>query len=272
MEKVQEIINQVNGMLQTDSILAKIAITLVLLFIGWNLISFITKLLVKTLEKQKIDKTLLPFINSLVLWLLRAILLIIVASHIGLETTSFVALIGAVGFAIGMALQGALANFAGGVLILLNKPYKVGDVIESKGHIGTVKEIQIFNTILLSPENKTIILPNGAVANNDIVNYTAEGLIRVDLSIGISYDADIKKAKEVLLDVMAKNPNVLKEPAAFVGVSELGDSSVNLAVRPYTTPDKYWDVYFSIYEDGKNALGVARVEIPYPHLEVNLKK
>lgn len=272
MEKVQELVNQVSGMLQTDSILAKIAIALILFFIGWNVISLIAKILGNTLAKQKIDKTLLPFINSLVLWLLRAMLFIVVASYLGVETTSFVALIGAVGFAIGMALQGALGNFAGGVLILLNKPYKIGDLIESQGHTGVVKEIQIFNTILLSPENKTIILPNGAVANGDIVNYTVEGLIRVDLSIGISYDADIKKAKEVLLDVMAKNPNVLKEPAAFVGVSELGDSSVNLAVRPYTTPDKYWDVYFSVYEDGKNALDVARVEIPYPHLEVNLKK
>ncbi|MEZ4978078.1 MAG: mechanosensitive ion channel family protein [Chitinophagales bacterium] len=152
------------------------------------------------------------------------------------------------------------------------RPYKVGDLIEAQGKIGVVKEIQIFTTILLSPENKTIILPNGAVSNGDIVNYTVEGLIRVDCSVGIAYGANLAKAKEALMQVLVSDPNVLKTPAPFVGVSKLGDSSVNLAVRGYTTPDKYWDVFFRTNEESKLALDRVGVEIPFPQMDVNLKK
>ncbi len=169
-------------------------------------------------------------------------------------------------------LRGTLANFAGGVLILIFKPYKVGDLIEAQGHLGSVKEIQIFVTILLTPENKTVIIPNGAISNGNITNYATEGMMRVDLTIGISYDADIKKAKEILIDVMKKHNKVMKEPALFVGVAELADSSVNLAVRPHCHPGDYWNVYFDIYEQAKEALDNANINIPFPQMDVRVNK
>lgn len=272
MEKLNALMAQISTLLQTDSILVKIIIAIILLFIGWNIVSILANIIKRTLSKRKFDATLLPFVINLALWAMRALLFITVASYLGVETTSFAAIIGAVSFAIGLALQGALANFAGGVLILVNRPYKVDDLVEMQGELGVVKEIQIFNTILLSPENKTIIMPNGAISNGNITNYTVEGLIRVDLSVGISYSADIKKAKEIITNIMLSESNVLKSPAPFVGVSELADSSVNLAVRPYTTPDKYWDVYFSLYEDVKNALDAGGIEIPFPQMDVSISK
>lgn len=204
--------------------------------------------------------------------LLSGALVISIAGVVGLETTSFVVMLGAIGFAIGMAMQGSLGNLAGGVMILIFRPYKVGHLIESQGHKGVVKEIQVFTTILLSAENKTIILPNGAVSNDDSVNYTVEGLIRVDCSIGISYSANIAKAKEALMAVFVSDPNVLKTPASFVGVISLGDSSMNLTLRAYTTPDKYLEVYFRTTEESKLALDKVGVEIPFPQINVNLKK
>lgn len=180
MTKIKELLTPLNDMLQSDSFFTKIIIALVLLIIGWNIVSLLVAVLRKTLTKRNFDKTLLPFMSNLVLWALRVILFITIASYLGIETASFIAIIGAISFAIGLALQGALGNFAGGVLILLNRPYKVGDLVEMQDNIGVVTEIQIFNTILLSLENKTVILPNGAVSNGNITNYTVEGLIRVD--------------------------------------------------------------------------------------------
>jgi len=190
---------------------------------------------------------------------------------VGIETTSFVAILGAAGLAVGLALQGTLSNFAGGILLLLFRPYKVGDLVETQGRLGEVREIQIFTTILATPDNKMAIIPNGPIMNGEIVNYTALGKIRVDLVMGISYGADIRKAKEVLLQVMNAHPKVLKDPAPFVGVSELGDSAVNLAVRPHADPADYWDVYFDIYEQGKIALDDHNIEIPFPQVDVHMK-
>lgn len=272
MKEIKELLAPVNDMLQSDSFFIKMLIALVILLIGWNFISLFIGMLKKTLIKKNFDKTLIPFMSNIALWAARVILIITLASYLGIETASFIAVIGAVSFAIGLALQGALGNFAGGVLILLNRPYKAGDLVEMQGNIGVVKEIQMFNTILLSPENKTIILPNGAVSNGNITNYTVEGLIRVDLSVGISYGSDIKKAKDIIYGIMSKNENVLKTPAAFVGVSKLADSSVNLAVRPFASPDKYWDVYFTLYEEIKNALDQGGIVIPFPQMDVTISK
>ncbi|MGD1844771.1 MAG: mechanosensitive ion channel family protein [Salibacteraceae bacterium] len=249
-----------------------IVAALVVLIIGLWIVGRIVNVAKKLMEKRGVDPSLRPFLGSLISVGLKAMLLISVAEMVGIETTSFVALIGAAGLAIGLALQGTLANFAGGVLILLFKPYKVGNLIEAQGHIGVVKEIQIFVTILLSPENKTIIIPNGAISNGDITNYTTAGKIRVDLTMGIAYDADIKTAKETLIKIMENHPKVLKDPAPFVGVAELADSSVNLAVRPFCEPENYWDVYFDIYEQGKEALDAANITIPFPQLDVHLEK
>ena len=242
---------------------------LVLIFGLW-LISWITRLSKKGFRKGKVDETLIPFLASLVNWTLKALLLISVASMVGIATTSFIAVLGAAGLAIGLALQGTLANFAGGVMILLFKPYKVGDLIEAQGFLGGVEEIQIFVTKLRSPQNELIIIPNGAISNGSIKNYTETGARRVDCTIGISYDSDIKKAREVLMGVMTSHPNVLKDPEPIVMVSDLGDSSVNLAVRPHVLPENYWDVYFHIYEEGKLALDKAGITIPFPQRDVHL--
>ena len=150
------------------------------------------------------------------------------------------------------------------------KPYKVGDLIETEGHLGVVKEVQIFNTIITSPQHKRVIVPNGAVSNGAIVNYTVEGKIRVDLSIGIAYDADIEKAKTILMDVMTKHDKVIADPAPFVGVAEMADSSVNLAVRPHCNPEHYWDVFFDVNEQMKIALDQNNITIPFPQRDVHM--
>jgi small conductance mechanosensitive channel len=248
----------------------KLALAIITLLVGLWIIKGLTKVLKVSMERSKVDPTLIPFMGSLVSWMLKVLLFISVASMIGIATTSFVAVLGAAGLAVGLALQGSLANFAGGVLIMIFKPYKVGDLIESQGHLGVVKEVQIFNTILLSPQSKQIIIPNGAVSNGSIVNYTVEGLIRVDLTAGVSYDADIDQTKSVLMDVLKANNKVLQNPAPFVGLSEMADSSVNFAVRPHCLPEHYWDVYFEVNEAMKKALDKNAIAIPFPQRDVHL--
>jgi small conductance mechanosensitive channel len=189
---------------------------------------------------------------------------------VGIATTSFVAILGAAGLAIGLALQGSLANFAGGVLILLFKPFKVGDYIEAQGYSGTVNEIQIFNTILKSLDNKTIIIPNGNLSNDCITNYSTEPLRRVDFVFGIGYEDDIKKAKEVLLTIIKSDSRVLKEPEPFVSIGELGDSSVNFTVRVWCNKEAYWDVYFDMFEKVKLEFDKQGISIPFPQRDVHL--
>lgn len=248
----------------------KLALAIITLLIGLWVIGLVGKLLKVSMEKSKVDPTLVPFISSLVGWILKLLLFISVASMIGIATTSFIAVLGAAGLAIGLALQGSLANFAGGVLIMIFKPYRVGDLIEAQGQLGTVKEVQIFNTILVNFESKQIIIPNGLMSNGTITNYSVEGLIRVDLTVGISYDADVEKAKSVLLDVMNNHSLVVNEPAPFVGVNGFGDSSVDLVVRPHCKPEDYWDVYFDINEQIKIALDSNNIAIPFPQRDVHL--
>jgi len=250
----------------------KIVIAIVVLIIGLWIIKRIVKVSDRVMEKRDVNVSLRGFLRSLVSILLKVMLVISIAEMVGLKTTSFIAVLGAAGLAVGLALQGTLANFAGGVMILLFKPFKVGDLIISQGHLGVVKEIHIFVTVLLTPENKTVILPNAAVSSNDIVNYTTQGLIRVDMNFGISYSSNIKTAKDTLMNILVNHPKVLKDPAPFVGVKELADSSVNLAVRPYTKPEDYWAVYFDVYEAGKLALDKAGVTIPFPQMDVHLNK
>ena len=190
---------------------------------------------------------------------------------VGIETTSLAAVIAAAGLAIGLALQGSLGNFAGGVLIMIFKPFKVGDLIEAQGEIGVVKQIEIFTTKLTGLSNKEIIIPNGSLSNGNIVNYTVEGTRRVDFVFGVDYDSDIKKTKQVLMDVLTSNEKILKDPAPTVAVLELADSSINFAVRPWSKTEDYWTVYFEVMEATKEALDAAGIDIPYPH-QVNIKK
>ncbi len=248
----------------------KLVLAIVTLIVGLWLIGLITKVTRKSMEKTKADKTLVPFITNLLSWGLKLLLFISVASMVGIATTSFIAVLGAAGLAIGLALQGSLANFAGGVLVLIFKPYNVGDLIESQGHLGVVKEVQIFNTILLTPDNKRVIIPNGAVSNGSVVNYSAEGTLRVDLVIGIAYESDIPKAKEVLHKAMAEHELVLKDPESTVAVSALADSSVNFVVRPWCKAADYWQVYFDITEAAKVGLEANGISIPFPQRDVHL--
>ena len=250
----------------------KVLLAVVVLLVGFAIANKLVKISNKLMEKRGTDASLRPFITGLINILLKALILISVADMVGIATTSFVAIIGAAGLAVGFALQGTLANFAGGVLILIFKPYRVGDLIEAQGHTGHVTEIQIFVSTLITPDNKTIIIPNGTISNGSIINYSKEGKIRIDLTMGIAYGANIKDARNALMEAMQNHPKVLKDPAPFVGVGELGDSSVNLAVRPYCEPDDYWDVYFDIYEAGKNALDANNIEIPFPQVDVHLDK
>ncbi|ADV47412.1 MscS Mechanosensitive ion channel [Cellulophaga algicola DSM 14237] len=225
----------------------------------------------KVLNKGNYDASLQRFLLNLLSWGLKIFLIIMVISKLGVETTSFAAILAAAGLAVGLALQGSLSNFAGGVLIMIFKPYKIGDLVEAQGVLGNVKEIEIFTTKLITPQNKLAIVPNGAMANGNIINYTAEGKMRVDTTVGIGYGEDMKKAKEVLLEMLVANPKVLKDPAPSVNVEALADSSVNLAVRPFCKPEDYWDVYFATIEGSKLALDKAKIEIPYPH-EVQINK
>ena len=240
------------------------------LIIGLWIIKMITRVMVKAMDKRKFDESLKPFLKSMLGIVLKTLLVISGASMVGIETTSFVAILGAAGLAVGLALQGSLSNFAGGVLILIFKPYKVGDLIEAQGYLGKVLEIQVFVTTLLTPDNKTVIIPNGAISNGSLVNITEKGSLRVDLVIGISYDDNIKKAREVIMEVMQNDPKVMKDPAPMVAVSELGDSSVNLAVRPFAKVEHYWDVYFGTLEAAKEALDANGISIPYPQRDVHM--
>lgn len=233
--------------------------------IGSWIIKKILKQTNKVMEKRGYEKSLQKFLVNLLSWSLKVLLIVTLLGVLGVETTSFAAILASAGLAVGLALQGSLANFAGGVLIMIFKPFKIGDLIEAQGELGVVKEIEIFTTKLNSPENKEIIIPNGTLSNGNITNYTSEGTLRVNLTIGVGYDEDIKKAKAVLLKVLTDNPKVLKEPAPSVNVSELADSSVNFAVRPWSTTADYWDVYFTTLENCKLALDEAGIEIPYPH-------
>lgn len=245
---------------------------ILVLFIGLYVVKFLEKVAGKMMHKSKVEESLLKFVKGLIGALLKTLLIISFLGMVGVQVTSFIAILGAVGLAVGMALSGTLQNFAGGVIILLFKPFKLGDLIHAQGHLGTVKEIKIFVTILLTPENKTVIIPNGPLSNGDLINYTTEGKIRVDMVMGISYKSNIKKAKEAILKVMNEHPKILQDPKPFVGVLELGDNSVNLAVRPYSEPQDYWDVYFDIYEAGKEALDNANIEIPFPQMDLHVKE
>ncbi|WNW01367.1 mechanosensitive ion channel [Tenacibaculum sp. HL-MS23] len=243
----------------------KLITAIAILVIGLFMIKMMVKLSKKVMTKQNVDLTLQKFLGDLVSWSLKALLFVTVISQLGVATTSFAAILGAAGLAVGLALQGSLANFAGGALIMMFKPFKIGDLIEAQGITGVVKEIQIFKTHVNTPGNKLAIIPNGSLSNGNIINYTAEGNLRVDLTFGVSYDADIKQTKEVFLKVLTSNPKVLKDPAPTAKVSELADSSVNFAVRPWVKTEDYWDVHFETIESVKLALDEAGIDIPYPH-------
>ena len=250
----------------------KLLLAIVTLIIGLWIIKLFVRTFGKGMERSKTDASLQRFLLNLVRILLKVMLVISVASMVGIQMTSFIAILGAAGLAVGLALQGSLANFAGGVLILLFKPFKIGDFVDAAGHTGTVKEIQIFNTILKTPDNKTVIIPNGALSNNSITNFSTEPIRRVDMTFGIGYSDDIKKAKETLEAILKSDNRVFSDPAPTVAVSELGDSSVNFAVRPWCNSADYWGVYCDIHEKVKLEFDKEEVSIPFPQQDVHFYK
>ncbi|NCD41417.1 MAG: mechanosensitive ion channel [Bacteroidia bacterium] len=248
----------------------KVIGAIVVLIIGLWIIKAITKGLRKTFDRRNMDVSLRPFLTGLISALLKVMLIISVISMLGIQMTSFIAILGAVGLAVGMALSGTLQNFAGGVMILLFKPFKVGDYITAQGYDGTVKEIQIFNTILNTVDNKIVIIPNGGLSTSSMINYSKEPQRRVDLSFGIGYADDIDKAREIILDVAAKHGKILTDPEPFAKVVSLGDSSVNFAVRLWVESADYWDVFFYMNENVKKAFDANGISIPFPQSDVHI--
>ncbi|MCA9973930.1 MAG: mechanosensitive ion channel [Anaerolineales bacterium] len=243
---------------------------ILIVLIGWWAARIISRLLRRTLEKARVDLALARFGGSLAYYAILVFAVLAALNRLGVETTSFVAVIGAAGLAIGLALEGALSNFAAGVLLLLFRPFRIGDLVEIADKFGSVEEIMIFNTVLVTRDNKTITIPNSQVTGSPIVNYSKRGVIRLDLVYGIGYDDDLLKAKAVFQAILEENEKVLREPAPSVSVLELADSSVNFAVRPYVHPEDYFSVPLAITEQVKLRLDAAGISIPYPQRDVHL--
>lgn len=248
----------------------KILGAIVILVVGIWLSKFLKKLLCKVLNKREVDPTLVGFTGNVVYSALVVFVVIAALNQIGFQTTSLIAVIGAAGLAVGLALQSSLSNFAAGVMMILFKPFKAGDFIEGGGTAGVVEQIMIFSTQLKTGDNKTVIVPNGALLGGNITNYSTKGTRRLDLVIGVGYDDDIKKVKEVLLDIIAKEERFLKDPAPVVAVLELADSSVNFAFRPWVNGSDYWPTHFDTLETIKLRFDEEGISIPYPQQEVHM--
>ena len=264
----EEILNQINGLVLNYG--PKLVGAIAVWIVGGWIVKMLTRGFRSLMDKRDLDESLKPFLGTLVGTLLKVMLAISVLSMLGIEMTSFIAILGAAGLAIGMALSGTLQNFAGGVMILLFKPFNVDDVIEAQGFLGKVSEIQIFNTILKTPDNKTIIIPNGGLATGAMTNYTAESQRRVDWTFGIGYGDDVDKAKGIIKNLADQDSRILKDPELFIAVSELADSSVNFAVRAWAATDDYWDVYFEMNEKVYKAFENEGINIPFPQMDVHV--
>jgi small conductance mechanosensitive channel len=242
----------------------KLISAFLILFAGLYTIRLINRLIRSMMVKRDLDPTLTKFLSDILLWVLRVLLFVTFISNLGIETSSFVAILGAMGLAVGLSLQGSLSNFAGGMLIILFKPFKVGHTIEAQGVVGTVSEIQIFVTKLINANNQTIFVPNGSLSNGTIINYSLQGFRRADLTIAISYDTDIKKAKNIITDVLNSNPKILKTPIAEVSVKNLTDNAIQLAVRPWANNEDFGAVFSETLESCKLAFDAAGIVVqPY---------
>lgn len=230
-----------------------------LLFIGLYLIRFFNRMARKIMIQRELDPTLSKFLADILIWVLRVLLFVTFISKLGIETSSFVAILGAAGLAVGLSLQGSLSNFAGGMLIILFKPFRLGDYIEAQGVSGTVSEIQIFVTKLITPNNQTIFVPNGALSNGTITNYSVQGIRRADLVFSLSYETNIKTAKEIVMNVIQNHPKVLKTPEAIVMVKSLSDSAILLAIRPWATNEDFFNVSSDVLENCKEAFDQAGI-------------
>lgn len=275
MKQIEEFLGIKPGEIQ-DFLLdmgGRLAIAIAVLIAGFWLAKVASKAVTKVLKKRDADKGLISFLRSLAAILIKTLAIVTAITQLGVEMTSFVAILGAAGLAIGMAFSGTLSNFAGGVMILLFKPYRVGDLVSMQGEEGVVDAIYIFNTVLVTPDNRKIIIANGAAANGNIVNYTMESDIRtVNWTFGIGYGDSLEVAKDTLKKFFKEDDRILDDQEQFVGLAELGDSSVNLACRVWVKNDDYWGVYFDIQERVYNEFGDAGLNIPFPQMDVHLKQ
>ena len=269
MEKFPEIFDRMYALIIRYGM--KFIMAIVVLIVGLIVIKWITKAMVRMMKKGNVNDSLIPFLKSLMNILLKLMLIISVMGMVGIQMTSFIAVLGAAGLAVGLALQGTLQNFAGGVMILLFKPYEVDDLIEAQGFLGTVMEIRIFTTILLTLDNRKVIIPNSPLATGPITNLSAMPTRRIDFSFGIGYNDDIDAAKKILLNLAEKDERILKDEfPPEVMVEALADSSVNLKLRTWVKSDDYWEVWFDTHEAVKKQFDGAKISIPFPQQDVHL--
>ncbi|MCW3805648.1 mechanosensitive ion channel family protein [Plebeiibacterium marinum] len=270
MEQIMDLFESSKGYIVAYG--GQLVLAIITLIVGFWVIAKITKGMKKAFQIKQVDVTLQPFLVGLLSYILKILLVISVMSMVGIQMTSFIAILGAAGLAVGMALSGTLQNFAGGVMLLVLKPFKKGDFIEAQGYKGTVQEIQIFSTILNTPDNRVIFIPNGGLSTSSLINYSRESNRRVDFSFGIGYGDDIDKAKGIILDVISQNDKIFETPEPFVAVGELADSSVNITTRVWCKGEDYWGVFFYMNEAVKKAFDKQGVSIPFPQTDVHLFK
>lgn len=265
---MEDLIQQGYTLLATYGL--KIVFAIIILIVGRWVARLFSKLIQRVMKKREVDETLRSFAGNLTYYALLTFVVLAALGQLGIQTTSFIAVIGAAGLAIGLALQGSLANFASGFLMIMFRPFKVGDLIEGAGVMGTVESLQIFTTQLRTPDNKKIIIPNSSLTGDNIINWSATGTRRVDMVFGIGYDDDIDKAKQLISEILAADDRVLKDPAPQVAVSELADSSVNFVARPWVKTGDYWGVFFDTTEAVKKRFDAEGISIPYPQSDVHL--
>ena len=260
--------NQLSDLLSSFGISLFIALSI--LIIGRQVVKILIKVISTALERSNTEDTVRIFVTNLLNTLLMIVVFIAAINQLGIQTTSIIAVLGAAGLAIGLALQGSLSNFAAGILIVIYRPYKVGDYIQADNHLGTVNDIQIFSTVLKTPDNKLVVVPNGSIMNGSIVNFSNQDKRRVDIIASCSYEDDIDKVKSVLADILSKDDRILNEPKPRIAVSELADSSVNFIVRPWVKNSDYLDVYYSLLEEIKKRFDQEGIAIPYPQTDVHI--
>ena len=266
---LEQFLNKIITWATTEGI--KLIIGLLLLWLGWKLAKKVVNIMSKTLEKRNVDATVSSFLDTFVEVVLKGIVIYIFLEYVGIKTTGIAALVASAGVAIGLALQGSLSNFAGGVIILLIRPFNVGDYIEGSGHSGTIERIGMFYTHMTTVDNKLILVPNGNLANGSIVNYSAKELRRVDLTFGVGYEQDVLKVKRVLSNIVDAHELILKDPEPFIALSAHGDSAVNFVVRAWVNNSDYWKVHFDLLEAVKVKFDEEEISIPYPQMDLHIK-
>ena len=267
---LEKYLNKIINWATTEGV--RLIIGLILLWIGWKLVKKVVNIMSKALNKRNVDATVATFLDAFVEILLKGIAIYIFLEYVGIQTTGIAALVASAGVAIGLALQGSLSNFAGGVIILLIRPFNVGDYIEGSGHSGTIEKIGMFYTHMTTTDNKLILVPNGNLANGSIVNYSAKELRRVDLTFGVGYEQDVLKVKRVLSNIVDAHDLILKDPEPFIALSAHGDSAVNFVVRAWVNNKDYWKVYFDLLETAKIRFDEEDISIPYPQMDLHIKK